>query len=76
MYKVTFVQADGQDFSFNDITEIRTGRDKFSMKTVNETEILTYVFEPSDFYQLIGKDKNVIYHCLKTSYLSISKTSD
>lgn len=76
MYKVTFAQADGQAVSFDDITEIRTGKDKFSIKTVNENEILTYVFGPSDFYQLIGKDKNVIYHCQQISYLSISKTND
>lgn len=76
MYEVTFAQTDGQVDLFDAIVEIRTGKDVYSMKTVDKNEVLTYAFNTKNVYQLIGKNKNIIYYCHNVNYVSVNKTSD
>lgn len=76
MYEVIFAQADGQVDLFDAIVEIRTGKDIYNMETIDKNEVLNYAFNTKNVYQLIGKNKNIIYYCHNVNYVSVNKTSD
>lgn len=78
MYSITFGVLNGEPVSFDKITEIRVGGSMSSLKTIDENEILNYVFSTECVYQLIGENFNTIF-CFnyeKTGYISVRKTSD
>lgn len=72
MYKVEFGKPDGRIIQFENITQIKYGKDMSHFSLVNEKDIFSIKFSETGFYHLIGENLNASYHDNDTAFVLIT----
>lgn len=76
MYKIKFVRNDDKCISFDNVINVKYGKDLRDLSSVEDHSILNHYFSPHGFYQLITTNSNVCYHDQNTEYVEIIKLED